>query len=228
MGAGLANLFWANTDRFRRTGSRGGCFADRGPQGVSSWSHGAAGQRPWGGADLACWGVAGISRVQACWVKSQFSRGIAGIGRTLAFSSDFRALGGFEQRSHPACFKRITPLGFFMGPRLSSPFVAVSMSEWFLYPASLSSGKKKINTTYRPDPWQKFLSASRPKNSSPSEQLLGLTHEHSVAHASQLFRNPECSVQPTASVAIFTQSDVVPGPASFTPALKIHLKCYLL
>lgn len=113
------------------------------------------------------------------------------------------------------------------------------MSDFSTLPHSSLKKKKKINTMYHPDPWQKFLSAFRPKNSSHSEQLLSFTHEHAgvaqagvaqagVAHAFPLLGNPECSLQPTASVAIFTRSDVVPALASFTPTLKIHLKCYLL
>lgn len=68
----------------------------------------------------------------------------------MAFPSDCGASGRFEEkRSHPVChcFKRITPLGFFMGPRLSSRFVAVSMSDFSTLPHSCLEKKRLILRT---------------------------------------------------------------------------------
>lgn len=79
-----------------------------------------------------------------------------------------------------------------------------------------------------PDPWQKFLSASKPKNSAPSEQLVGFAHEHSVAHASWLLGAQSAMLGSQQVWSSSHSSDVASGLGSFTPTVKIHFKCYLL
>lgn len=82
---------------------------------------------------------------------------------------------------------RIRFVSLFCGFPSQLPGLGVCIPGPLLSPCSLPRlWKKQINDTCLPEPWQKFLSAFRPKNSRSSEQLVCFSLLHRGLHFSRL------------------------------------------